>query len=302
MKKHDILKHLPLETDRLILRTFALEDAAMTKAAMDARAEDLCKWMSWSSEEGMSVNAINGFIQSGLHADNTLDIPLVAVDKGTGAFVLSTGIHAKDDDFRTISVGWWIAKDAEGKGLAYEAMSALLDFSFETVGANLIETQYYEGNHRSKSLIERLGFSHFNTVANGHTSHLDGGLMNVHEYKRLCGVSSSGISIRRWNEYDWEVFKAIRMEAVTGYSHVFLNNAETTMSYADDHWKGMLRDTYNDAIFGLYDGDTVIGLTGAFRWRDSPSDTVILGMSGICRICFIRRGSIGPGHRMVLRG
>lgn len=90
-----------------------------------------------------------------------------------------------------------------------------------------------------------------------------------------------GITIKRWKEDDWLQFKAIRLEAVKSYSHVFLSDFEKTSSYDDEHWKSILRDTYNGAVFGLYDRDISIGLTGAFRHREHNVDTVIFGMSYI---------------------
>ena len=89
------------------------------------------------------------------------------------------------------------------------------------------------------------------------------------------------ITIKRWKGHDWLEFKTIRLEAVKSYSHVFLSDFEKASSYDDEYWKDMLRDTDNGAVFGLYDGDISIGLTGVFRHREHKADTAILGMSYI---------------------
>ncbi len=182
MKKEDILKLLPLETDRLIIRPSTLNDVDALQHATWQRAEIIRKYMSWSSEEGMSRAGTAGYIQNGLNPDNTRDIPLIAVDKTNGQFVLATGIHAKDDDFQTLLTGWWIAADYEGKGMAFEAMSVLNRFSFDVIGTQSIETEYYEDNIRSKNLMERLGFIYTGTQPKAHRCHLDGHMMDIHEY------------------------------------------------------------------------------------------------------------------------
>jgi RimJ/RimL family protein N-acetyltransferase len=182
MKKAEIVKLFPIETDRLIIRQPTLDDVPALQAAMKARDKTLRKWMSWTSDEGMSAEGTAGYITSGQNPDNTLGIPLIAVDKDTEQFVLATGIHAKDDDFQTLLTGWWIAADYEGKGMAFEAMTALNNLSFSVIGTERIETEYYADNIRSKNLMERLGFVYVTTKPKAHSSHLDGQMMDIHEY------------------------------------------------------------------------------------------------------------------------
>lgn len=182
MKKTDILKLLPLETERLIIRRSTLDDVDALQRATWQRAEILRKYMSWTSEEGMSRAGTAGYIQNGLNPDNTRDIPLIAVDKTNAQFVLATGLHAKDDDFKVLMTGWWIAADYEGQGLAFEAMSALNTFSFDVIGTENIETEYYEDNIRSRNLMERLGFIYSRTQEKSHRCHLDSHMMDIHEY------------------------------------------------------------------------------------------------------------------------
>lgn len=86
------------------------------------------------------------------------------------------------------------------------------------------------------------------------------------------------ILIKKLTEDNWRDFKKIRLEAVTYHSHFYLTNFEIESLKDDDYWKNTLSDSYNGAVFGIYVGNTVIGLMGAFRHRDSKTDTAILGM------------------------
>lgn len=92
---------------------------------------------------------------------------------------------------------------------------------------------------------------------------------------------TDNISIRRFDADDWETFKRIRLEAVKAHSDAFLINYDDSLKLEDSYWIDIVSNHYKGAVFGLYDGDEVIGLTGAFRHRDSPENTAIFGMTYI---------------------
>jgi ribosomal-protein-alanine N-acetyltransferase len=60
----------------------------------------------------------------------------------------------------TFSVGWHFNQRFEGKGLAYEAATGLLDYLFHDIGARRIYGFVEDDNLRSKRLCERLGMRH----------------------------------------------------------------------------------------------------------------------------------------------
>lgn len=93
-------------------------------------------------------------------------------------------------------------------------------------------------------------------------------------------MSNSNIHLIRWTKDNWQEFKAIRLQAVGDRPDVFLSSYETTLAQPDNYWIDTLT-SLDGAVFGLYDGATIIGLTGVFRYRESPQDTAILGMSYI---------------------
>lgn len=94
-------------------------------------------------------------------------------------------------------------------------------------------------------------------------------------------MTNDKITIRRWTVDDWQVFKAMRIEAVTHHANYFGTGREKALDAGDDYWKNTLTDAYNGAVFGLYDGDIAIGLTAAFRHKDHKENTIMLGMSYI---------------------
>lgn len=89
------------------------------------------------------------------------------------------------------------------------------------------------------------------------------------------------IIIKRWSEDDWLQFKMMRLEAVSKHDDVFGLSYSAELQKADTYWTETLEDTYNGAVFGLYDGEANIGLTAVFRHHEYRANTAILTMSYI---------------------
>lgn len=180
MRKQEIVKLLPLETERTIIRQPTMDDLDAIQNAKESRETDLRRWMCWSNDHGMSRAGAEEWIK--LQTEDNNGIGLIALDKETGDFIMCSGLDGEDDDFQTIHSGYWIIKAYEGKGVAFEVMTHLFDFAFNTIKANQIEMQFYEGNTRSCNLMERLSMTYDLTKPKAHTSHLTGELVDVHQY------------------------------------------------------------------------------------------------------------------------
>lgn len=182
MKKQDIINLLPIETEQLSLRLATLADATLIQNAKESRDVALLRrWMSWSSDEGMSMQGTIDYLTRA-ESDARI-IALLAVDKVMRRHVLSTGLDAEDDDFNTISTGWWLSYGHEGKGLAYEGMSALIDFCKVNHVCKTLTSCHYEGNERSQLLMERLGFQYVRTQPKAHQCHLNREMVDVLDYE-----------------------------------------------------------------------------------------------------------------------
>lgn len=55
-------------------------------------------------------------------------------------------------------LGYWMAADEQGQGLATEAIGAVLDFAFGVAGLHRIQAAIMPRNERSLRVIEKLGF------------------------------------------------------------------------------------------------------------------------------------------------
>lgn len=60
---------------------------------------------------------------------------------------------------RSVEIGWVLAREFTGMGLATEAVRAVLGFAFDEVCANLVFAEIHTENRASIALAERLGFA-----------------------------------------------------------------------------------------------------------------------------------------------
>ena len=147
----------PLLTERLLLRSFTLEDAAdvqrlagdrdiastlpnMPHPYEDGMAE---KWMSACSEKFEKNEALNFAIT-------------LRIDKNfIGGIALSL-----DQKNERGEIGYWIGKPYWNRGYATEAARAVVAYSFEVLKLNRIYAYHFTRNPASGRVLEKIGMRH----------------------------------------------------------------------------------------------------------------------------------------------
>lgn len=168
-----------IETPRLILRPPVMRDAKEITAAKQAVWPELQCWMSWAHEGEDTLDATERFIASISDADQHL----IGLCKESGRFVISTGLHWRNcGSHRCPHTGYWVAQDFLGKGYATESTNAVIRHAFYAQKAEAVYIDYFEGNEKSRRVIEKLGFSPFEVKAGAIARGLDGALMTEHWY------------------------------------------------------------------------------------------------------------------------
>ena len=143
-----------LETKRLILRPWKLEDAEdLYEYAKDPAIGPPAGWPPHTSVENSREIIRNVF-----SAPETYAVCL----KG-GNPVGSIGLKLKGHTDMTdrddeCELGYWIGKPFWGQGLIPEAARELLCHAFEDLGMRAVWCGYYEGNEKSRRVQEKLGF------------------------------------------------------------------------------------------------------------------------------------------------
>ena len=82
---------------------------------------------------------------------------------------------------------------------------------------------------------------------------------------------TTGIDVRLFTPDAWPLYKAIRLEALQTDPHVFGSTHAKESADPDSRWQEGLADPVKVAIFGVFDGDALIGMTGIALLRDDPA-------------------------------
>ena len=76
-----------------------------------------------------------------------------------GQFAGMIGLHPQPDVYRkSVEIGYWIAEEYWGKGIATEAVRKIVEFGFENMDINRIWAGVFEYNEGSKRVLAKNGF------------------------------------------------------------------------------------------------------------------------------------------------
>jgi RimJ/RimL family protein N-acetyltransferase len=143
---------------------------------------ELQMWMSWASDDAQSRQATRANILARLDYQEHKGISLKGFDRVSGAFVLATSLDEVEGRPDCYSTGYWVAKKWQRRGLATEAMKAVLHYAFKHMKAEAIFVNYYEGNEPSRRIIENLGFTPLQVRRKSFRRWVDGTLLDSHEF------------------------------------------------------------------------------------------------------------------------
>ncbi len=151
------MRHFSLKVDDEIeLRQFLPDHADQLFALVEANREHLRAWLPW--------------VDSTTHAGDTLVFIRGQMRAYTGGSGLAAGIWFEEELAGAIgmhdinwtvgfaSIGYWISREFEGRGIMTRSCRALVDHAFRVWGFNRIEIRCAVGNVRSQGIPERLGF------------------------------------------------------------------------------------------------------------------------------------------------
>lgn len=144
--------------DELELALPSDANAEKAYAVVMANYEHLHEWMPWVNEN-FTLESVNEFYRRTLvkFANNEDEIGLNIVYKGE--IVGGTGFHEIDWQDKSAKIGYWLAKDATGKGLMTRAVEKLLEYAFDERNLNRIVIKCAPENTKSRAVPERLGFT-----------------------------------------------------------------------------------------------------------------------------------------------
>lgn len=153
------MRHLgtkPLETERLILRPLAPEDAPHMLRNWAGDSE-VTKFLTWQAhtDEGVSLAHINS-----IDYENPTIYDWGIELKELGQVIGSIGMVGHRDEIGMVHIGYCLGRNWWRTGVMSEAFAEIIRFFFEEVGVNRIETRHDPNNPNSGKVMEKCGLTY----------------------------------------------------------------------------------------------------------------------------------------------
>ena len=168
-----------IETERLILRRFTMEDAEpmfRNWASDDA----VTKYLTWPTHAGVEITklVLTDWIGS-YHKPDFYNWAIILKENGSEPIGSIAAVHINPKT-NCATMGYCMSRTHWGKGIMAEALSALIDFFFGEVGINRIEADHDPNNPKSGKVMKKSGMTYEGTM-------------------RQAGLSNQGIiDVSRW--------------------------------------------------------------------------------------------------------
>ena len=152
-----------LVTPRLVLRVPRTGDVAEIRRVMRANLEHLKPWNPSppAGEDPTSITEVSKTVLrhrrdwkrgSGyVFMVAERDAPAIFIGKVALSGIMRGAMYGA-------YLGYWMAADLQGRGLATEALTAVLDFAFGVAGLHRVQAAIMPRNDRSLRVIEKLAF------------------------------------------------------------------------------------------------------------------------------------------------
>ena len=139
---------LPIETQRLRLRRFTLDDVPALHAIQSH--EDVTRWLLWGPRSEQDV-------REGIDRYNAIppDAGVMLAIEHEGALIGTVNLDV--GDHRQGEIGYVLHPDHHGRGFATEATAALLELAFDTYRLHRVYGRLEPRNEASARVLERLG-------------------------------------------------------------------------------------------------------------------------------------------------
>jgi RimJ/RimL family protein N-acetyltransferase len=176
-----------LETQRLVLRSFRIEDAPELYAALTESIKELRNtlwFLPWVAEEPTPQSSEIRCRRAAANFLLRTDLSYLAFEKTSGRLVASVGLHRTDWSLPKTEVGYWVRTSETGKGYASESVAALSSWALSDLGAKRLELVTDQQNLGSRGVAERCGFRLEGVLRNVMQSP-DGRLRNSCVYSKL---------------------------------------------------------------------------------------------------------------------
>ena len=144
-----------IETPRLILRRFTLEDAPAMYRNW-ASDPEVTKFLTWPAHSSVEISRQVLLDWTGQYEEDTF-YQWAIVPKITGEPVGSIGAVCLNEQAQLVHIGYCIGANWWHQGITSEAMKAVMDYFFDEVGVNRVESRHDPRNPNSGAVMRKCG-------------------------------------------------------------------------------------------------------------------------------------------------
>lgn len=152
-----------IETDRLILRRYVIEDAdAMYKNW--ASDSEVTKFLTWQPHS--SVDVSRSIIEDWLKEysdEKYYHWAIVFRDNGNEP-IGDISVVQMNEDISMVHIGYCLGRAWWRRGIMSEALKAVMDFMFDTVEVNRVESRHDPMNPNSGKVMQKCGMKYEGTL------------------------------------------------------------------------------------------------------------------------------------------
>ncbi|MBS5730228.1 MAG: GNAT family N-acetyltransferase [Clostridium sp.] len=152
-----------IETDRLILRRYKIEDAdAMYKNW--ASDSEVTKFLTWQPHS--SVDVSRSIIEDWLKEysdEKYYHWAIVFRDNGNEP-IGDISVVQMNEDISMVHIGYCLGRAWWRRGIMSEALKAVMDFMFDTVEVNRVESRHDPMNPNSGKVMQKCGMKYEGTL------------------------------------------------------------------------------------------------------------------------------------------
>lgn len=152
------LRRTPLETSRVLLMPLELGDGAELWDAVDGSRWHLERWLPWvpfNNAPEASVRYAEACVSDW---DAGRAVRFAIRDRQSRELLGVVGLDSCVHLHRSCELGYWLRRDATGRGIMTEAARACVEFAFARMAMHRIRCAAATDNSASLRVIARLGF------------------------------------------------------------------------------------------------------------------------------------------------
>ena len=152
-----------IETERLILRQFTMEDAdAMFRNWCND--DEVTRYLTWPTHESVEITKMVLSDWTSHYAEPDYYQWAIVLKENGSEPIGSIGVVRINPATECAEIGYCMSRAHWRKGIMPEALNALVDFLFDEVGFNRIEATHAADNPASGRVMEKAGLRYEGTL------------------------------------------------------------------------------------------------------------------------------------------